>query len=59
MTILLLTDARTFFLSMAVTGMAGFAACWLLREPGRAREARPVKAGVGAVDDLPAAIGAA
>ena len=34
MTILLLTNPTTFFLSMGFTGAAGLAACFLLREPG-------------------------
>ncbi|HET6247495.1 MAG TPA: MFS transporter [Tepidisphaeraceae bacterium] len=35
MTILLLTDSRTFFLTMGITGAAAFAGTLLLREPGR------------------------
>jgi NNP family nitrate/nitrite transporter-like MFS transporter len=40
MTILLLTNPLTFFLSMAFTALAGFGCCFLLREPGTAA-ARP------------------
>src|SRR3954452_4917879 len=36
MTILLLTNPTTFFLSMGFTGLAAFLGCMLLREPGRA-----------------------
>lgn len=34
MTILLLTNPTTFFISMAATGVAAFAGCLALREPG-------------------------
>ena len=35
MTILLLTNAYTFFISMAVTGTVAFACCFLIKEPAR------------------------
>jgi NNP family nitrate/nitrite transporter-like MFS transporter len=40
MTILLLTNPLTFFLSMAFAAVAGFGCCFLLREPGVTAAAR-------------------
>src|SRR5258706_10502570 len=42
MTILLLTNPKTFFLSMAATGFAGFICCLMLREPTRRHVVHPV-----------------
>jgi len=41
MTILLLTNPMTFFMSMGATGAVAFLCCLLIREPGRARVPAP------------------
>lgn len=63
MTILLLTNPTTFFLSMGVTGAVAFLCCFLLREPGRAtivhvveNTALPAAARRGGADDMALAV---